>query len=53
MKSAGVVYVFREGALPSRFTCQEESLVVVLYNRMMACFGPFGTKSTVKRVEQN
>ena len=52
MKSAGVVNVFREGALPSRFTCQEESLVVV-YNRMMACFGPLGTKSTVKRVEQN
>ena len=41
-----VVYVFREGALPSRFTCQEESLVVV-YNRIMACFGPFGTKNVL------
>lgn len=26
-----------------RFTCQEDRLVV--YNRIMACFGPFGTKS--------
>ena len=42
-----VVYVFGEGALPSRFTCQEESLVVV-YNRIMACFGPSAQKMYCK-----
>ena len=44
MKSVGVVYAFQEGAIPSRFQCQEKRLVV--YNRIMACFGPFGTKNT-------
>ena len=42
-----VVYVFGEGALPSRFTYQEESLVVV-YNRIMACFGPSAQKMYCK-----